>query len=234
MKAPAQRPSFLDSRLGEDLLWRDWRVDRFSTPAPALFLDRDGVMIEEKEYIRDPKCVELLQGIPELIREASKQGFAVVEITNQAGIARGYLDWPDFVGVEDRLTRLLAEQQVSVDAVLACPFHPEGLYPYRKADHPWRKPNPGMLLEAARWLNLALPQSLIVGDKDSDQQAGRAAKLAFGIHLLTGHGREHEPAARAVSAANYPVHVLDNAAGGLSLLRAFRPVSANHQRHGSD
>src|SRR5262249_34005806 len=156
-----------------------------------LFLDRDGVIIEEMIYLSDPDAVALLPGIVDLIRTARAHGMAVVEITNQAGIARGYFGWSEFVKVEDRLTQMLAGQGVGVDAVLACPFHSEGMEPYRVEDHIWRKPNPGMLLEAGRLLNLALARSVLVGDKVMDAQAARGAGLACAVHVLTGHGPVH-------------------------------------------
>ena len=200
-----------DQRLGDDLLWRDVRVARFQTPVPALFLDRDGVIIEEKNYLAKPEDVELLPGIPELISAAKTLGMAVVEVTNQAGIGRGYFEWSDFVKVEDRLTDLLAQSGVTIDAVFACPYHPEGSFPYRQPNHAWRKPNPGMLFEAAELLNLALDQSVMVGDRELDQLTGQAAKLKYGIHMLTGYGRECESATRAAASESFPVHILRSA-----------------------
>jgi len=210
---------FTDTRLGADLLWRDVRIARFPRPVPALFIDRDGVIIEEKLYLSNPDDIELLPGAPELIGAAHELGMAVVEITNQAGIAHGYFGWPDFVRVENRLTEILAGQGVAADAVFACPFHPQGRPPYRDLNHPWRKPNPGMLLEAAQRMNLALERSVLIGDKVSDLEAGRAAGLALGIHVLTGHGREHEPASAAVASDGFPVRVVAGAGEAAPLLR---------------
>lgn len=215
-----------DPRLGTDLLWRDIRVPRFARPLPALFLDRDGVLIEEKNYIRDPEDVELASGIAVLIRAARQIGMAVIAITNQAGIARGYFDWPVMILVEDRITRLLLEQQVTVDAVLACPFHPEGMPPYRAADHPWRKPNTGMLREARDLLNLDLSRSVVLGDKAADLEAGRSAGLAFGVHVRTGHGLAQEEASRSLASVKFPVHVVSSPSEAAPLLAALR-ISRN-------
>jgi D-glycero-D-manno-heptose 1,7-bisphosphate phosphatase len=211
---------FNDSRLGSDLLWRDVRVPRFASPVPALFLDRDGVVIEEKGYIAKPEDVDLLPGIPELIAAAKKKGMAVVEVTNQAGIGRGYFEWSDFVKVEDRVTKLLADHGVSIDAIFACPYHPEGTSPYRLDNHPWRKPNTGMLFEASSLLNLALDQSAMAGDKELDQLTAQAAKLKYGIHMLTGYGKENEAAARALASENFPVYVLGSADEAVAILNA--------------
>jgi len=219
MKKLTQPETFADPRLGGDLLWRELRGPRFALSQPALFLDRDGVIIEEKEYIADPDEVELLPGIADLIRIARAAGMAVVEVTNQAGIARGLLGWPDFVAVENRITALLSEQGVHLDAVFACPFHAAGQPPYGHPGHAWRKPNPGMLLEAARLLNLDLPRSILVGDKIADQEAARAAGLACGIHVLTGHGNKHETAARALSSHEFPVQIAGHAQEAAAILQ---------------
>jgi D-glycero-D-manno-heptose 1,7-bisphosphate phosphatase len=218
MTAPV--PELSDSRLGSDLLWRDVRVARFRRPTPALFLDRDGVIIEEKGYLARPEDVELLPGIAELIRAAKRLGMAVIEVTNQAGIGRGYYQWSDFVRVEDRLTDLLAQRGAAIDAVFACPYHPEGSFPYRQPDHAWRKPNAGMLFEAAKLLNLALDQSMLAGDKELDQLTAKAARLKYGIHMLTGYGRENEAAARAVASENFPVLVIGSADQAVEVLNA--------------
>jgi len=230
MTKPRRVESSVDPRLSADLLWRDVRVKGFSSPRPALFLDRDGVIIEEKNYIADPHEVELLPGIPDLIRAARLAGMAVVEITNQAGIGRGYFGWPEFTQVENRLTELLADHGVHLDAVFACAFHPQARPPYDHPSHPWRKPNPGMLMEAGRLLNLDLPQSVLVGDKAADQQAARAAGLRCGIHVLTGYGRTHEHIARAVSSPNFLVHVRPSAADASTLL----PLASGGVLFGAD
>lgn len=209
---------FEDPRLGSDLLWRDVRTGRFQRSVPALFLDRDGVIIEEKGYVARPEDVSLLPGIPELITAAKNLGMAVVEVTNQAGIAHGYFGWSDFVQVEDRVTELLAECGAAIDAVFACPYHPEGQPPYRRRNHPWRKPNPGMFSEAAKLMNLALDQSIMVGDKELDQLAAKAAQLRFGVHVLTGYGSAREPFARAVASPDFPVRIVSSASDCLSLL----------------
>jgi D-glycero-D-manno-heptose 1,7-bisphosphate phosphatase len=218
MKNAGVSDVFTDSRLGEDLLWRDLRRERFSRPMPALFLDRDGVIIEEKEYIRDPNEVVLLNGVTELIRAARTLGMAVVEITNQAGIGRGYFQWTDFAQVEDRVTEVLAQQGVEVDAVFGCPFHREGRDPYCHPNHAWRKPNPGMLLEAAKLLNLSLRQSVLVGDKTVDLEAARAAGLEVGVHVLTGHGEAQRAESLAAASEGFRVTVINRADEAVPLL----------------
>lgn len=216
---------FHDTRLGPDLLWRDFRVAPFARPVPALFLDRDGVLIEEKNYVSDPKDVCILPGIPELIRGARNLGLAVVVITNQAGIGRGYFGWAEFMEVEKRISQLLDERATRVDAVLACPFHRDATGPYRRENHPWRKPNPGMLLEAARALNLDLGLSLMVGDKASDQQAALSAGLHCGVHVLTGYGQEQQDLSRQVSTPAFTVHVVEQPQHALAFLPSRAKVA---------
>jgi D-glycero-D-manno-heptose 1,7-bisphosphate phosphatase len=144
---------------------------------------------------------------------------SIIELTNQAGIARGYFQWPQFVRVENRMAELLAAQGVRLDAVLGCPFHPQGQPPYREPDHPWRKPNPGMFLEAAQLLNLDLSQSVVIGDKVSDLEAGRAAGLPLGLLVLTGHGQQHEAASRLLASEEFQVRIAANADQAAEALR---------------
>jgi len=155
-------------------------------PKPALFLDRDGVIVEEKHYLSRAEDVVLIDGAGTTIAEANRRGVPVVVVTNQAGIGRGYYGWEAFEGVEEAVKRELARFDAKLNAVFACGFYP---------DHPARKPNPGMLLAAAQMLNLDLARSWIVGDHASDLEAGINAGLVGGLHLLTGHGAGQREAA---------------------------------------
>lgn len=195
-----------DPRLGPDLLWRDIRSGPSEKPRRALFVDRDGILIEEKFYLHNPADVNVLPGACELLKNCRDWNIPVIVVTNQAGIARGKFGWPDFAAVEARLAELLAAEGQQVDAVFACPFHEHGQGDYRVEDHPWRKPNPGMLFEAARLLNLNLAQSLMIGDKVSDIAAARAAGLPEAIHVLTGHGPEHRESSLALNSPLFRVH----------------------------
>ena len=155
--------------------------------------------------------MRLLAGAAPLIKSARSRGYAVVEITNQAGIGRGLFGWAEFACVEARLSDLLSQQNCRVDAGFACPFHPKGRPPYDQ-DHPWRKPRPGMLLEASVLLNLDLSRSLLVGDKASDILAARAAGLPRAVHVRTGHGVAEEADSRAAIGAEFKVSIEDNTA----------------------
>lgn len=209
---------FCDENLGrEGLLWKRLITSPFLHPRPALFLDRDGVIIEERDYLSDPAGVALISGCTDVIRNASAAGFAVVVVSNQSGIGRGYFGWEEHRAIEDRLIELLAADGAAVDALLACGHHPSGVAPYN-CDHLWRKPNPGMLLAAAEALNLDLPRSIMVGDKTSDIEAGRRAGVARSYHVLTGHGAEERKDLVAAYGADFQLVLIDSIAGLPTLL----------------
>jgi D-glycero-D-manno-heptose 1,7-bisphosphate phosphatase len=158
-------------------------------PRPALFLDRDGVIVEDVGYIGRPEDVALIEGAGEAIARANRLGFAVVVVSNQSGIGRHYFGWPDFARVQSRIADALSQAGAELDMVLACGFHPDAVDPaYRHPSHPWRKPAPGMILAAAEHLTIDLGRSWIVGDHASDIRAGRSAGLKAGIHVMSGHG----------------------------------------------
>lgn len=172
-------------------------------PRPTLFLDRDGVIVEEKHYLSRTADVVLIPGAAELIAEANRRGVPVVVVSNQSGVGRGYYDWDAFEEVEGAAERELARFGARIDAVFACGFYPE---------HPARKPNPGMLLAAAQMLNLDLAQSWIIGDHSSDIEAGANAGLRGGLHLLTGHGTGQREAAIRLGREGFEVRLGDSIA----------------------
>ena len=155
---------------------------------PALFLDRDGVVVEEKHYLHRVEDVALTAGAGDAIAAINRLGVAVVLITNQAGIGRGIFDWEAFGAVQDEVHRRLAACGARLDAVYACAYHAEAKPPFREADHAWRKPNSGMLDAAAADLGLDLSGSWVVGDRASDLAAGAGAGLAGGTLVATGYG----------------------------------------------
>ena len=161
-------------------------VERFSSPKPAIFLDRDGVVIDDCHYLSDPEKVCLCSGAFRLIKSAFESGWPVVVVTNQSGISRGLFTWNHVKQVNLRMQELLG-----VHAPLAA-IYANGHGPDAPRDS-WRKPNPQMLLEASKALNLDLRRSIMVGDRLSDLEAGAAAGVAIVIHVLSGHGqRERE------------------------------------------
>jgi D-glycero-D-manno-heptose 1,7-bisphosphate phosphatase len=163
-------------------------------PRPALFLDRDGVIIEDPGYLCRSGDLQMIPGAAALIALANRRGIPVVEVTNQAGVGRGYYTWKEFVEVEEALAQMLTGSSANIDAILACPYHRDGVPPWAHPAHPARKPSPGMLFAAEKLLNLDLRASWIVGDKLSDMEAGYHAGLRGGLHVLTGTGPRHRPA----------------------------------------
>lgn len=148
---------------------------------PAVFVDRDGTLIEEVGYVNHPSRVRLLPGAAEAVRDLRLAGRAVVVVTNQAGIGRGYLSHDLVAAANAELVRHLAAAGTEVDAIYVCPHHPDD-------GCDCRKPAPGLLVRAAAELELDLGRSVMVGDKPSDLEAGAAAGVP-GILVLTGLGR---------------------------------------------
>lgn len=157
---------------------------------PALFLDRDGVLVEETGYLSRTADIQMIEGAAELVAHANKENIPVVLVTNQAGIGRGYYDWEAFDAVQREIIARLAASGAELDAVYACPHHPLGKNAFGNPDHPDRKPNPGMLLRAAENFDLDLSRSWLIGDKASDILAAKRASLAGGMLVTTGYGLE--------------------------------------------
>jgi D-glycero-D-manno-heptose 1,7-bisphosphate phosphatase len=183
---------------------------RVSPPRPALFLDRDGVILEDAGYLCRVADMSVIQGAAEIIGRANRQGIPVVEVTNQAGIGRGYYGWEEFIEVECALTSELARAAAFIDATFACPYHRDGIALWAHPAHPARKPRPGMLIAAERFLNIDLKRSWIVGDKSGDLLAGRNAGLRGGLHVLTGHGTKHRQNGTEWSNAQFEVRFGDS------------------------
>ena len=154
----------------------------------ALFLDRDGVLVDEVRFLQRVEDARLIAGAARVVAAANACGVPVVVVTNQAGIAYGHYGWDAFIRVQEKILADLTADGAFVDGVFACPHHAEGRPPYDHPDHPARKPNPGMLLRAAEMLTLDLAASWMVGDRADDLKAARNAGLAGGVHVLTGHG----------------------------------------------
>jgi D-glycero-D-manno-heptose 1,7-bisphosphate phosphatase len=139
----------------------------------AVFIDRDDTLIANDGDLGDPDEVTLLDGAAEGIRRLHEQGYALVVVTNQGGVARGRYGPDDVRRVHDRVHELLGREHPI--AFYFCPFHPKGTVAAYTREHPWRKPAPGMLLAAATDLKLDLAASWMIGDQPRDAEAGRAA-----------------------------------------------------------
>ena len=145
---------------------------------PALFLDRDGIINEDLGYVHRVEEFRFLPGIFELCASAQALDLALVVVTNQAGIGRGYYTEADFHALTNWMLERFAERGIRFTAVEFCPDHPvHGIGPYRR-ESPRRKPGPGMILDACAAHGLDPACSLILGDRATDMQAGEAAGLA--------------------------------------------------------
>ena len=141
----------------------------------AVFMDRDNTLIEDPGYLSDPGAVRLLPGVELAMKSLAQAGYKLVVVTNQAGIARGLLTEEALEKIHAELRRLLAEKDVHLDAIYYCPYHPEGTVEGYGIDSDLRKPKPGMLLQAAKELDIDLSQSWMVGDSPRDVGAGQRA-----------------------------------------------------------
>lgn len=149
---------------------------------PALFLDRDGVINVDHAYVCSQDQFEFIDGIFELCRHARELGYLIFVITNQAGIGRGYYTERDFLEITEWMLGVFEAKGGAIDKVYFCPFHPESGIGKYKVDSPFRKPGPGMILQAAEEFGVDLKGSVLVGDKESDIMAGLAAGI--GCNLL--------------------------------------------------
>ena len=155
-------------------------VTRAASPPPvrrpALFLDRDGVLNEDRGYVHRWEDFSWIDGAREAIAAFNRAGWLVFVVTNQSGVGRGYYTEADVVTLHGHMADALAQVGGRVDAFYYCPDHPEAAESrYRHPDPPDRKPNPGMLLRAISEWPVDLQKSLMVGDKDGDLEAGRRA-----------------------------------------------------------
>ena len=166
---------------------------------PALLLDRDGVINIDHAYVNKPEDFIFIDGIFELCRKASQLGYLIFVITNQSGIGRGLYTEHDFLKLTDWMNQVFKTQGINIDKVYFCPFHPEhGVGDYKKVSL-CRKPAPGMIYKAAREFDIDLAGSVLVGDKETDIQAGAAAGVGCNLlYLPSGLGDTGETLASAV------------------------------------
>ena len=144
---------------------------------PAAFLDRDGVLNVDHGYAHRPDQLEWVAGAPEAVRLLNEAGYSVIVITNQSGVARGYYDEAAVHQFHAHMQDALRAQGAHIDAFYYCPHHPEGTVKELAMRCRCRKPEPGMLEQAAREWPIDLGRSFLIGDKDDDM----AAAAAFNI-----------------------------------------------------
>ena len=160
----------------------------------AVFLDRDGTIIEHVHYLTDPAKVAIVPGGVAALKTLRERGYLLVVVSNQSLVGRGYGTAEDVDAVNTRMMELLEEGGVTVDCVKYCPHHPD-------ADCPNRKPNAGMLQDAAKEHDIDLAQSVMIGDNITDVEAGKNAGCQMNI-LIELEGRsDHRPSASGLPEA---------------------------------
>lgn len=178
----------------------------------AVFIDRDGTLNVEKDYLYRAEDCELIPGAVDAVRRLHEAGWLVVVVTNQSGVARGYYSEQDVAQLHRHMAAELASGGGQVAGWYYCPHHPAGNEPYNRQCH-CRKPFPGMLLQAARELGIDLSRSWMIGDKLVDVQAGLAAGCRT-ILVRTGYGRQE------ASGAPADLPVCDDLAAAVELILA--------------
>ncbi len=141
----------------------------------AIFLDRDDTIMEDSGYINSPQQVKLVPGAAGALADLRKMGYKIIVVSNQSGVARGIITEQAIAQIHEKLKQLLAEQSAYLDRIYYCPYHPDGVVAKYRKDSDWRKPKPGMLLAAAKEMNIDLSDSWMVGDDYRDIAAGKAA-----------------------------------------------------------
>ncbi len=174
-------PSIKKSSLIFNTTEREERIKE----SPVLFLDRDGVIIEDCHYIKEPNKVKLCKGAKNLIRSAFKKNIPIIIITNQSGISKNLLSWEDYYSVTKAMLNKLGKPN-PISAIYA------NSYINDVPKENWRKPNPTMILKALNDLNLEINNSILIGDRKSDILSGIRAGIKNIIHVKTGHGEEEK------------------------------------------
>lgn len=150
------------------------------TRKPAIFCDRDGVLIKDCDYISNPNQVKILKGVQELLNFAKVLNWHFIIITNQSGIHRGILNWIDYESITQRMLEVIGHKDY-ISGIYANSCGPH-------SNDSWRKPNIGMIKEASIDFNIDIKRSILIGDRLSDMIAGYRASCRKLIHVETGHG----------------------------------------------
>jgi D,D-heptose 1,7-bisphosphate phosphatase len=170
----------------------------------AVFLDRDGTIIEDVGYLNSPDQIKFIPGSVEAIKLLKDAGYKVIIITNQAGVARGLISEDMLQTIDKIIHKWILHGGGHLDGIYYCPHHPEhGVYPYRQ-ECECRKPNLGMIKKATKAHNIDLSQSYIIGDKATDVETGQRAGIKT-VMVLSGLGKEEKKLLK-----NPPDHVAEN------------------------
>ena len=163
----------------------------------AVFLDRDGVINVEKDYVYTIDEFEFIEDSIEALKILQDKGYALVVVTNQSGIARGYYTEEDFLKLTEWMDWCLIDRGVTLDGIYYCPHHPEkGIGKY-KVDCNCRKPKAGLIFDAVKQLDIDLGRSVMVGDKVSDIECGKNAGIKRNYLVRSGHAISAEDEKKA-------------------------------------
>lgn len=173
---------------------QDWESGRvrnmnYDHPRKAVFLDRDGVINEDIGLVYKPEQMQLIDGVAESINYIHQKGYLVVVVTNQSVIARNLCTFAELETINATMETFLGKKHAYIDGLYCCPHHPDGGYPEERKEYKikcdCRKPAPGLLLQAARELNIRLEESFMIGDRPSDVQAGENAGVKASVQIPT-------------------------------------------------
>jgi D,D-heptose 1,7-bisphosphate phosphatase len=170
----------------------------------AVFLDRDDTIVDDPGYIRSPEQLRLIPGAAEALKQLRKMGYLLVIVTNQSGVARGFITEEQLENIHQELKRKLAAENTMIDGLYYCPYHPDGEVKDFSVESNLRKPNAGMFFQAEEDLDIDLTQSWMIGDSYRDIQAGKAAGCQTILVDVPGKIREKkktdaEPDRKAVN-----------------------------------
>jgi len=190
---------------------------------PAVFLDRDGTLSEERGFIDRLELIEIFPWTSDAIRLLNRAGFAVVVVTNQSAIGRGIIDLPFLQTVHDAFDRHLVRSGAKIDRYYYCPHHPDAPLPEYRMACRCRKPGPGMTEQATTELGLDPSQSFMVGDRLIDVACGHAAGVRS-LLVRSGHSAHRGEAPPGLSEPDAILNNLMEAVGWI--LRSSSPLSA--------
>lgn len=190
----------------------------------AVFLDKDGTLIEDVPFNVNPHKIKLYPGVGEALAMLQAEGYKLIVITNQSGIALGYFDEPQIDGVIDTLAQLLQPYGVKLDGFYYCPHHTHGKIEAYTIECNCRKPKPGMIRQAALEMGIDLAKSWMVGDILNDVEAGNRAGCNT---ILVDNGNETE---WTLGGERMPTYIVDNLKQAVEKIRKHEdvivPVSA--------
>lgn len=193
-----------------------------STDLSAVFLDRDGVILDLVHHLRRVEDMKLAPGMAEAIRELNRRAISVIVATNQSAVARGLISEAELGQLHREMVKKLAAAGAKLDAIYYCPHHPKvGIPPYKISCY-CRKPAPGMIIRAARENDLDLDRSVLIGDTLSDIEAAARAGVKRTILVRTGYGVEEE--ARIGRAYAKPDAVFQDAPSAITDLLGERQI----------